>query len=290
MGALEIKNLNKSYGKYKALNNINITIKEGMYGLLGPNGAGKTTLMRILTTLLECDNGEITYGEINWENGDKVRSLLGYLPQHFSMYKNMKLEEILEYIATLKGIKENEVKEEIERVLRETNLYSDKNKKIKELSGGMVRRFGIAQAILGDPRILIVDEPTTGLDPEKRIEFRNLLNDLVGKKIIIISTHIVEDIEATCDQVCVIDKGNILYSGDLTELREKAKGKIYEGLYTKEEIKDIRKKVKVISSKYKGDGVILRYTSEEGHIIDNSFIVEPTLEDAYFCMIGEKRE
>ncbi|MGL5152897.1 MAG: ABC transporter ATP-binding protein [Clostridium sp.] len=287
MGELIIRNLNKSYGKYKALNNINITIKEGMYGLLGPNGAGKTTLMRILTTLLEYDGGEISYGEINWKNGDSVRSLLGYLPQHFSMYKNMKLVEILDYIATLKGVEECKIQGEINRVLKETALYQDRNKKIKELSGGMVRRFGIAQAILGDPKIIIVDEPTTGLDPEKRIEFRNLLNDLAGNKIIIISTHIVEDIEATCDQVCVLNRGNILYSGDLAQMRNMARGKVFEGVYSKEEARGFREKVKVISSKYIEGGVVVRYLNENDVILNNSKLVEPTLEDAYFCLIGD---
>lgn len=293
MDTLKISNLSKSYGSVQALDNASFDINKGMYGLLGPNGAGKTTLMRTLTTLMPIEKGSISYGDILWDNENKIRKLIGYLPQHFSMYSNITVEEALKYIATLKNVKDSEIDSQIQFVLEKTNLLDEKNKKIKELSGGMVRRLGIAQAIIGDPKILIVDEPTTGLDPERRIAFRNLLNRLGRDRIIIISTHIVEDIEATCDQVCVLNKGKVLYNGTVSDMRNIVKNKIYECIMTQEKFYQLNDSIKLISSKTIDDNkVIVRFieSKDSSNINDKIQVENVTLEDAYLYLVGDKND
>ncbi|GAA0122332.1 MAG: ABC transporter ATP-binding protein [Clostridium argentinense] len=293
MDTLKISNLSKSYGSVQALDNVSFDINKGMYGLLGPNGAGKTTLMRTLTTLMPIEKGSISYGDILWDNENKIRKLIGYLPQHFSMYSNITVEEALKYIATLKNVKDSEIDSQIQFALEKTNLLDEKNKKIKELSGGMVRRLGIAQAIIGDPKILIVDEPTTGLDPERRIAFRNLLNRLGRDRIIIISTHIVEDIEATCDQVCVLNKGKVLYNGTVSDMRNIVKNKIYECIMTQEKFYQLNDSIKLISSKTIDDNkVIVRFieSKDSSNINDKIQVENVTLEDAYLYLVGDKND
>lgn len=293
MDTLKISNLSKSYGSVQALDNASFDINKGMYGLLGPNGAGKTTLMRTLTTLMPIEKGSISYGDILWDNENKIRKLIGYLPQHFSMYSNITVEEALKYIATLKNVKDSEIDSQIQFALEKTNLLDEKNKKIKELSGGMVRRLGIAQAIIGDPKILIVDEPTTGLDPERRIAFRNLLNRLGRDRIIIISTHIVEDIEATCDQVCVLNKGKVLYNGTVSDMRNIVKNKIYECIMTQEKFYQLNDSIKLISSKTIDDNkVIVRFieSKDSSNINDKIQVENVTLEDAYLYLVGDKND
>ncbi|WP_283591252.1 ABC transporter ATP-binding protein [Clostridium butanoliproducens] len=293
MDTLKISNLSKSYGSVQALDNVSFDINKGMYGLLGPNGAGKTTLMRTLTTLMPIEKGSISYGDILWDNENKIRKLIGYLPQHFSMYSNITVEEALKYIATLKNVKDSEIDSQIQFALEKTNLLDEKNKKIKELSGGMVRRLGIAQAIIGDPKILIVDEPTTGLDPERRIAFRNLLNRLGRNRIIIISTHIVEDIEATCDQVCVLNKGKVLYNGTVSDMRNIVKNKIYECIMTQEKFYQLNDSIKLISSKTIDDNkVIVRFieSKDSSNINDKIQVENVTLEDAYLYLVGDKND
>ena len=195
---IEIKELNKFYGKKKrALSDINLTIEQGMFGLLGRNGAGKTTLMKTLATLLQKQSGRISVCGIPIENAKEIRKIVGYLPQEFSMYPTMSVIEAMDYLGVLSGIGTKERRERIELLLKKVNLTEHKNKKVKALSGGMKRRLGIAQALLNDPKVLIVDEPTAGLDPEERIRFRNLLCDVAEERIVILSTHIVGDIEAT---------------------------------------------------------------------------------------------
>lgn len=290
---LKIENLTKSYGKVKALDEVSFNINKGMYGLLGPNGAGKTTLMRTLVTLMPIEKGEISYKDIKWNEAKKVRELIGYLPQEFSMHKNLTVYEVLKYIGTLKEIKNENIENDIEFVLKKTKLIKDKNKKVSELSGGMVRRLGIAQAILGNPEILTVDEPTAGLDPKKRIGFRNLLNELGQDKTIIISTHIVEDIEATCDQVCVLDRGKILYEGSIIDMKNIVKDKVYEIVINKKEFHKISRILKIISSKVKDkDELIVRFIDEKNDLIlENIKKVEAvTLEDAYFYLVGDEED
>lgn len=285
MEKLLIKNINKSYGKIKVLDNLNLEIKNGVFGLLGPNGAGKTTLMKILTTILPMESGVITFGELNWKNEKEVKKIIGYLPQHFSIYENMKVFEVLEYIALLKKVNKKAIKEEIEIILEKTNLLKEKNKKISELSGGMLRRVGLAQALIGNPKILVIDEPTTGLDPENRIDFRNLLNTLAEDKIIIISTHIVEDIEATCDSLCVLNKGKILFNGTIKETKAIVKGKIKKIIIDREEFYKIKDKLNLISFKREDNYISLRYIDNNKNILDGETVNE-TIEDSYFYLIG----
>ena len=191
---IEIKNLSKNYGKKQALDHVNLTISQGMFGLLGRNGAGKTTLMKTLVTLLKKQQGSITICGIPVEETAEIRKIVGYLPQDFSMYPNMTVYEAMDYLGVLSGMSKEERRKRIPKLLKRVNLQDDRGKKVKALSGGMRRRLGIAQAILHNPKVLIVDEPTAGLDPEERVRFRNLLSEISEERIVILSTHIVGDI------------------------------------------------------------------------------------------------
>ena len=271
-----------NYGKFRALNDISLEIRPGLFGLLGPNGAGKTTLMRILATLLPVKSGEISYGSLSWHNAHEVRRVLGYLPQKFSLYKHISVREALDHIAVLKGIGHNRA-QEVEAVIAKVHLTAERYKKVGKLSGGMVRRLGIAQAILGNPRIIIVDEPTAGLDPEERVKFRRLLTDLGGRSLIIISTHIVEDVEVACDQVAVLHQGNLLAGGDIQILKEKARGKVGEIEIPREEFDQISKKAFVVAA-HRNDGYYrLRILTDV--LPPGAKQVEPTLEDGYLYLV-----
>lgn len=205
MNSIVIKNLNFSYGKKSVLKNINISIGNGLFGLLGKNGVGKTTLMKLIVGLLPTDSGEI---KICGETKSKeIRKIVGYLPQDFDFYPEMTVKESLVYLGTLDNIKRSELDFKVDKLLNLVNLYQDKNKRIKGLSGGMKRRLGIAQSLLNDPKVLIVDEPTAGLDPEERIRFRNLLSELSSDKIVVFSTHISSDLESTANRLGILDNG-----------------------------------------------------------------------------------
>ncbi len=210
-----IKDLTKKFDEKEALKQVSLNIKNGMFGLLGRNGAGKTTLMRILTTLLHKTSGSITICGIDIENAKKVREIIGYLPQDFSIYPNMSVYEAMDYLGILSKLTTSIRKNRIMKLLEMVNLRDFYKMKVRALSGGMKRRLGIAQAILNDPKVLIVDEPTAGLDPEERIRFRNLICNIAEDRIVILSTHIVEDIEKTCKDIAILDKGEIIYSGEL---------------------------------------------------------------------------
>lgn len=210
-----ISGLTKSYGKKVALDGISLQIESGMFGLLGRNGAGKTTLMRILATLLPKTGGEIEICGVPVEKASQIRRMVGYLPQEFSLYPGMSVYEAMDYLGVLSGLTSSQRKERIMPLLSRVNLDSAAKVRVKALSGGMKRRLGIAQAILHEPKILIVDEPTAGLDPEERVRFRNLLCDIAEDRIVLLSTHIVEDIEKTCENIAVLNEGKILYSGAL---------------------------------------------------------------------------
>lgn len=212
-----IENLSKSFGKKQALQEISLRLEPGMYGLLGKNGAGKTTLMRILATLLNKSSGMVTICGIPIEQAKEVRKLIGYLPQDFSLYPGMTVYEAMDYLGTLSGLFRAERVKLIPKLLRKVNLEDCRKLKVKALSGGMKRRLGIAQTLLNNPRILIVDEPTAGLDPEERIRFRNLLCEIAANRIVLLSTHIVEDIEKTCQKIAVLDQGQIIFQGLLQE-------------------------------------------------------------------------
>lgn len=286
-----LKNVNKYYGKNHALKDINLTIEKGMFGLLGRNGAGKTTLMKVLATLLTPNSGEITVCDIPIEMASNIRSITGYLPQDFSMYGNMKVYEAMDYIGVLSGLKKQERKNKIPVLLEKVNLQNNANTKVKAMSGGMRRRLGIAQAILHDPKVLIVDEPTAGLDPEERVRFRNLLCEIAEDRIVILSTHIVGDIEATCENIAVLDEGNIIYQGTVASLLELSNGKIFTAEISKMELEEVKQKYTVTSMLTMGDKINIRFIKKGSREIPFPGAVPtlPNVEDAYMYLMHEKR-
>ncbi|MBZ9637682.1 ABC transporter ATP-binding protein [Clostridium sp. FP1] len=281
---LKIDNVVKSFGKNKALNGINIVLRPGIYGLLGPNGAGKTTLMRILTTVLNQDIGEITYGDLNWDNKNNVRKIIGYLPQKFSLYKSLTIIQALEHIGVLKGIKKD-LNDQVIDVIEKVNLMDHKDKKIGQLSGGMIRRVGIAQAILGNPKILVVDEPTAGLDPEERMRFRNLIKGLSSTNIVIISTHIVEDVEMMCENVAIINKGQVILEGEIEEIKNSSKGISWEFEISSDEFLNLQDKLKITQQNKTNTGYKLRVISIHKPY-QSAKEVQPTLEEIYLNLVS----
>lgn len=283
---ISIEGLSKIYGKGRskvyALNDINITIGKGMFGLLGPNGAGKTTMMKILATLLKPSAGKISIFGFDLKKDRKhIRRLLGYLPQEFGVYDTLYAGEFLDYIARLNGIKDRKKrKTAVEKMLELTNLQNYTDRKVKTFSGGMVRRLGIAQALIGSPELLIVDEPTTGLDPEERIRFRNLLSEISNNVTIILSTHIVNDISSTCQNLTILNLGKIVYTENPENLLKNARGKTWILKIRHDELSSLKENVSVVSLIMQPDHVAVRVVAEEV----NGFSaeqVEPNLEDAY---------
>lgn len=260
---IKIENLNQFYGKKQALKDISLTIETGMFGLLGRNGAGKTTLMKVLSTLLPKSEGKITVCERPVEQAKEVRKITGYLPQEFSMYPNMSVYEAMDYLGVLSGLQKAQRRQRIPELLERVNLQGGQKKKVKELSGGMKRRLGIAQAILHDPDVLIVDEPTAGLDPEERVRFRNLLCEIAEDRIVILSTHIVGDVEATCENIAVLDRGEIIYKGTVSELIGHAEGRVYQAEISKGELEELKKHCTVTSMLTLGNNVMVRFLSKE---------------------------
>ncbi|MGL4742246.1 MAG: ABC transporter ATP-binding protein [Sarcina sp.] len=288
MYTLSIKNISKSYGDVKVLDNINLKITTGIFALLGPNGAGKTTLMKVITDILKADAGEVIFSDIENKKQTMVGAI-GYLPQQFSIYENMKVYDVLYYIASLKEINKKEIDKEVKNVLKQTNLLDVMDKKIKFLSGGMLRRVGVAQALLGNPKILIIDEPTTGLDPKNRIIFRNLLNDLAKDRIIIISTHIVEDVEATCNNLCVLDKGKVVYEGSLVESKAQISDRVKYAILEREDFERIKDIINLISFKINENMVEVRFIKEVNDVIEFKYdSASPELEDVYFYLVGDE--
>ncbi len=225
---VHIINLTKTYGRVRALNNVTIHVNGGMFGLLGPNGAGKTTLMRIVTTLLRPTSGTVVVDEVDvTKHPGWVRQHLGYIPQDFGFYRNLSAYAVLDYVATMKNVPARRRRHKVETALEAVNLTEQTRRKVKGFSGGMKQRLGIAQALLGDPELLVVDEPTAGLDPEERIRFRNLLARLSRDRTVILSTHIVADIEASCTGVAVLNHGRVVYSGTPQALAAKAEGRVW---------------------------------------------------------------
>ncbi|NCB07090.1 MAG: ABC transporter ATP-binding protein, partial [Bacteroidia bacterium] len=249
---IKIENLNKAYrnGNY-AIKNLNLEIPNGMFGLLGPNGAGKSTLMRILVTLMKPSSGKVTFDGLDLaKNRREIRSMLGYLPQDFSFFSKLKTYEFLDYAARLAGMKNSSArKTAVDHMLEEVGLYEARDRNANKLSGGMKRRLGIAQALINEPKIIIVDEPTTGLDPEERIRFRNLLSNISTRDVIIIlSTHIVGDISSTCDNMALLNKGQLAFSGSPEDLVKEAVGKVWLINATETEYLEINEKYPVIST------------------------------------------
>lgn len=281
---IEIKELTKKYSsKVTALNNVSLSIDHGMFGLLGRNGSGKTTLMRIMTTLLEPTTGEVSVlgMQITKENRHAIKESIGYLPQEFGFHKEFTVFEILEYICIMRGIDKPLQKALINSALEKVNLQEARDKKYRQLSGGMKRRVGLAQAMISSPPILIVDEPTAGVDPEERIKIRNMLSEYAEKNTVLLSTHIVEDIEYTCDKLAILDSGNLLFSGTLSELLGEAEGNICENTFnTLDDFKKFELDHPVIS--FKREGIKTRAVSICGNPTPaTSPIYRPTLEDAY---------
>ncbi len=286
---VKIEQLTKDYGKHRALDSVSWNISGGMYGLLGPNGAGKTTLMRILTTLLAPTSGKVTIGE--WDackHPDQIRNVLGYLPQDFGFYKNLNAFELLDYIASLKNIPSNLRREAVETVLNEVNLEKDANRKVGGYSGGMRQRLGIAQALLGSPELMVVDEPTAGLDPEERIRFRNMLSRLSRQRTILLSTHIVADIEASCKGVAVLNHGRLVFTGTTLALSGLASGQVWLANIASSEWQEIDRRYPILSSRPEGDRIQVRLLHPQ-QPFRSAIAVEPTLEDGYMSLIAEVR-
>ena len=281
-----IKNLSKNYGRKAALKNVSVTIHSGMYGLLGRNGAGKTSLMRILATLSVPSGGEASMNGISIKETGKIREIIGYLPQNFSFYRNMSVYDAMDYLGLLSNLPDKIRKERIASLLEWVNLKENVRTKIKALSGGMKQRLGIAQALLHDPQILIVDEPTAGLDPEERIRFRNLLSEFAEDRIVILSTHISSDVEASCENIGVLDNGKMIWNGATEELVKQAEGKVYLISTEKKQDKIIREKYTVLNIIASGSGTQYRVLSEtlpeEKHILQ-----DPTLEDGYMYLLSQ---
>ena len=279
---IEIKSLSKKYKKKLVLNNINLKISNGVYGLLGPNGAGKTTFMRCLVNLINFDNGQIIIQGKNIEKDKSYLKQMGYVPQKFGLFEEFTVYEVMEYFYALKNISKKSIKDDIESILNLVNLENKKNDKIKTLSGGLVRRVGIAQALINNPRVIIFDEPTVGLDPEERIRFKNIVSKIKENKIIIISTHIVEDVEAVCDNIIIMNKGNILSVKSSEDTRNIALDKVYD--LDEEEIKLLTNKYEIVKIYEESSNKRYRILTREKL---NSKIVKPTIEDGYLCMIKE---
>ncbi len=284
---LTINNLSKTYANgVRALDNVSLDIKKGMFGLLGQNGAGKSTLMRTIATLQDADEGNISLGDVDlFRSPAEIRKVLGYLPQEFGVYDTVTAEEMLDYVADIKGfVKKKERRDIVESLLDRVNLYSAKDKKLGTYSGGMKQRFGIAQALIGNPDLIIVDEPTAGLDPAERKRFHNLLSELGEDSIVILSTHIVEDITTLCSDMAVIGNGRVLYRGAPKELIDSVSGKIWEKVIDRGELEDYEKRYIVTSTHLKQGTVSVDVFSDKQP--DSSFnLKEPDLEDAYFAVI-----
>lgn len=283
---IEIRDLSKNFGKKQALKHVNLQIESGMFGLLGPNGAGKTTLMKVLTTLTKKSSGEVKVCNIPVEQCVQVRRIIGYLPQDFSMYGNMKASEALDYLAVLSGMSKKERAVKVPEMLERVNLGEQQNTKVKAMSGGMKRRLGIAQAIIHDPRVIVVDEPTAGLDPEERVRFRNLLCEIAKDRIVILSTHIVGDIEATCENIAVLNQGEILFRGKVSQLLEAVKGKVYMAKVSAMELPSIREKFLVTGILTNGSSANIKIISEEPPMKDAE-LTGPDVEDAYMYLMRQ---
>ena len=286
---IEIKNLTKIYprGKKKALNGVNIEIGQGIFGLIGRNGAGKTTLMRIVATIMDATDGEIFFdGKELKANKDEFRSSLGYLPQSTKLMPRMNIVEFLDYVCILKGIKNKEErKTRIASAIETVGLVGEEKKRLGKYSGGMLRRAGIAQALIGDPKVLIIDEPTTGLDPEERLYFLNLLSKIAMERTIIFSTHITADIEHLCNNICVLEQGEVKYLGEKTEFINRINGKLYEHTGSQYEEEQLRKDTVVTSVAYVDGRPRVRYVAE-APLFEGSVPVAPTLEDSYIYALG----
>jgi len=292
---LEIRDLAKTYPNgVRALDRVSLTIPTGMFGLLGPNGAGKSTLMRTLATLQEADAGSAKLigvdggGDIDvLRDKDAVRRVLGYLPQDFGVYPRVTAEDLLDHFARLKGVVDAKARRETVRaLLQRVNLFAVRKQKLGGFSGGMRQRFGIAQALLCDPRLVIVDEPTAGLDPEERVRFHNLLADISADVIVILSTHIVSDVADLCNHLAVIDAGRVLVAGEPDLLVEELRGRIWRKAVGKAEVETMKTRVRLVSTRLQAGQTVVRAYGDGAAPEPGFEPVEPELEDVYFCSIA----
>lgn len=296
---LIIEGLSKTYGNgVKALDNVSLHIPTGMFGLLGPNGAGKSTLMRILATLQEADSGTARLGDPSQGSGetidvlkdkDAVRRTLGYLPQEFGVYPKVSAYEMLAHIALLKGVAHRgERKELVEGLLQRVNLWEHRKRRLSGFSGGMKQRFGIAQSLIGEPRLIIVDEPTAGLDPGERNRFYNLLTEIGENVVVILSTHIVQDVKELCSNMAIINKGRVLYAGPPAEALRAIEGKVWEKAIEKSELEAYAASGKLISNRLVAGTPVIHLLSDERP--GEGFVpVEPSLEDVFFGAINRNK-
>lgn len=283
---IQITSLKKTYGNKAALDSVTFSIGNGMFGLVGRNGAGKTTLMRILATLSRHSGGQVTFDGIPLEDTKKIRSFIGYLPQEFSLYPDMSVLEVMRYLAALSDIPGETWRERIPRLLQQVNLWDDRTKKAGKLSGGMKRRLGIAQALLNDPQVLIVDEPTAGLDPEERLRFYALLDEFSSSRTVVVSSHIMGDIESVCENVAVLDAGRLLFAGTVGALAKKAEGKVFELTAPKKEQDAVKRDCYVLSSQSHASDVRIRVLAD--HIPAGSPVsCVPTAWDGYMELLRQ---
>jgi len=285
---LEIRDVSKTYPNgVRALRNVSLTIPRGMYGLLGPNGAGKSTLMRTIATLQEPDSGSIHLGELDvLRQKDEVRKTLGYLPQEFGVYPRISAERLLDHFAVLEGFTDRRVRRDVvDALLRQTNLWNVRKEKLGGYSGGMRQRFGVAIALLGNPTLIIVDEPTAGLDPAERVRFLNLLSELGENSIVILSTHIVEDVSELCTRMAIIDDGEIVLEAEPLRAMEELHGRIWRRLVPRDELPAVEREHAVISTKLLAGRTFVHVYSETspGTAFEP---VEPDLKDVYFSAMG----
>lgn len=286
---LKIENLSKTYSNgVKALNDVSLTIPKGMFGLLGPNGAGKSTLMRIIATLQEPDSGSIMLGGLDvLKDKQELRQVLGYLPQEFGVYPKTSASDLLHHLAVLKGINNSKNRNEIvDALLQKVNLFEQRKKAVNSFSGGMRQRFGIAQCLLGNPQLIIVDEPTAGLDPGERNRFYNLLSEIGEQVIVILSTHIVQDVRELCSNMAVINNGQVLFAGTPDDGLGLIKNKVWAKQVDKIELDNYKKEFKVLSNKLvAGRPLIHVYADAKPN--DSFVLAENTLEDVFFAKINE---
>ncbi len=284
---LQLDNVSKKYVDFYALKSINFTFENGVYGLLGANGAGKTTLINILIGAANATDGAILLDGVNIRQlGTDYLKLIGFMPQYPKFYPNYRVDEFLDYMCCIKNIKKTYRKNRIDEVLRDVNLVEQKKKKIKELSGGMRQRLGIAQALLNNPQILILDEPTAGLDPGERIRFRNIITEAAKDRMILVATHIVSDIEYIANHIIMLQKGDVACEGTAEELREKINGQVFAMRVSEKEAESIRRNYLVSNMRREDNMVVLRVISD--HILDGAEIVEPQLEDVFLSIFKKE--
>lgn len=286
---LEIRDLCKSYpGGIQAVQSVSLSLSSGMFGLLGPNGAGKTTLMEIVATLRQPDSGTVSFGDIDvLANPQGLREQLGYLPQEYGFYQNTSAERMLDYLAQLKGIAvSKQRKAHVSELLERVNLAKDKHRDLDTFSGGMKQRFGVAQALLGNPRLVIVDEPTAGLDPAERRRLHEILSDISDHALIILSTHIVDDVASLCDQMAIIHKGRLIRQGNPLELMGSLRGKLWKLTVPRQELADYRQRYEVISTQLHAGQVILS-VYQEAPPGDPFLPKAPDLDDVYFLNLQQ---